>query len=139
MRVYRIEHKEHGGGPWCPPQDGSEECIADRYDDVKDDTVPSCYEGPCGHDDCSTYGDQCQYEAFAGVSVHGCVNLTQLEQWFQCPHGREMMEAYGYTGVIYEVDRAFVRFGSSQVMFKLAKAERVGSFDLVTLTEMEHA
>jgi hypothetical protein len=49
------------------------------------------------------------------------------------------MEAHGHHGVVYEVEKADVYFGSRQVIFPLAKAERVGSFDLVTFTEMEHA
>jgi hypothetical protein len=136
MRVYRIENAE-GHGPWCfSPSD--KDCGADRYDRTKDDDKPSCYEGPTGWDDCRIM--RADVPDCAGpVLVHGCVNLTQLEQWFQCPNGRAVMEAHGHHGVVYEVEKADVYFGSRQVIFPLAKAERVGSFDLVTLTEMEHA
>lgn len=140
MRVYRIENAE-GHGPWCW-SDSDQACGADRYDRTKADDKPSCYEGPCGYSDCKTYGDKDSWDNsndWGDAEVHGCVNLTQLEQWFQCPNGREVMEAHGHHGVVYEVPREYVRFGAWQVIFKLGKAERVGSFDLKTLTEMDHA
>jgi hypothetical protein len=114
-----------------PPGQGK--CGADRYDDVTGEEVQSCYAGPEADHDCGV-------PLRAGDNLRcGCVNLTQLEQWFQCPNGREVMAAHGYVGKVYDVDREDVYFGAHQVVFPIDEAEAVGSFDLKTLTEMDHA
>lgn len=130
MRIYRIEDAITGRGPWwCDEDDRG----ATAYDAVRNPDYPSCYSPPNVREDVPDL-PSCSCDILCGF-----LSLAQLECWFGCADGRRAMARRGFEGKIYDVPDGHVWRGAWQCAFDRSAATSLGSFDLETLTEMEHA
>jgi hypothetical protein len=128
LRVYRIEHRDTGKGPWSLTG-----------------TV-QLYDAVSGHDplDKRPTGPQDEggpfYERFKEEGgIFGFLSISQLLDWFPSPAGREAMKGQGYIVAVYRVPFVSVNKGRNSVVFPQDKAVRVTVLNLMTMEEESDA
>ncbi|TXR49877.1 hypothetical protein [Phyllobacterium endophyticum] len=117
MRVYRIEVRDTGTGPFHQIGMGCvEKHTKDGLGYTRSDLCP--YSGPSVREDCPGFEvDQ---------DVCGCESVRDLQTfWFKSPTIRRAMAARGCRLAIYEVPDNHVIVGSQQVAFNPRIAKRI--------------
>lgn len=109
MKVYRIECRYDGNGPWMSDRQCSIPCAAKWLNSL------------AGHGTHPTP----QVEGLVRLSVHkcGCRSMDDLRHWFPSPVFRALL-ADKYDLMEYDVPDSDVQIGEKQVVFNPSRATK---------------
>ena len=119
MKVYRVEHVEHGNGPYIRKDTGINWSIAGLHQSHQGDSHP----GPHG-DGLSKYFEQCKH-------VFGFPSREAADWWFK--NFKQKLNREHFVVNVYDVDEDAVRVGNSgkQCIFEKKKAKLVDTQSVI--------
>ena len=121
MKVWRIEHKESGLGPWY--HNAVVRGIEAFQETLSDNNFARF--NPGNHNIPSADGikfAEAYYDGTLDGWHYGFKTLTMVYRWFALAAGRKAMARVGYVLRQYEVPRGAVVFGNTQLAFYKQRA-----------------
>lgn len=143
MRIYRIEHGEHGTGLFRT-------CHGMRYNDIPPGRVIYFWAAGDNMDrhpisdeerdsDLGKYyrrrTDSVRRRWVSRLYYFGTEMKSQIVEWVPNVVGRLALADYGFQIVIYNVDPRYVKRGNYQVAFRRDRGSKIGTVDMETLVE----
>jgi hypothetical protein len=114
MKIYRVQHKEYGYGPYSylwNNIEGCDEYLKIRAEIIDDHSNISTHPAPCD-DDMKSF--------LYGKYYYGFESLEMLHNWFS--GWLQTLYKFGFKIYELEVDSEYVEFGSKQVAFIKSQA-----------------
>lgn len=123
MKVWRIEHKDSGLGPWRhrPYRVGIDAFLTTLSENVSIKHDPDNHPGPDQDGHSLQQAFERSYLCLNGYHF-GFPSLSMARYWFNNKRGREAMTQIGFVLHQYEVPKSDVLIGNTQIAFRKQRA-----------------